>query len=726
MKRTIWAIVVLGVMISAMGCRVGQRPGAAPPEVPAATGMPGEAPATLTAPMPTPTPALPGLGDPVPAGEAKISPETVQRLRPLWRAHSSMFGTIEIGPDDLIGLTLDGIEVVSPEDLRVSRFISLPQSTWFPSQLAVHWKSRTAAVYSKDPLLRLVDLTTGQMRAEVQLPAELQDMRFLDGEGERVAILADGLRIWDPSQGLTGPLGDVPQRDYQGVFNRTGHLALTVDGRGSLGLWEVPAGRAVLTLTLPFTQSKALALHPEGRYAAVAGGSQVVFLRLDLAQRKGEVVRTVDLSGVRAMDSGDSWLAILAGEGARSRVQVFRWEDATPRWDMQLSWSYWKVRLDEARGRIYLVGGRRLEARRLEDGQLLRERLDPPTFWGVAQWEEGVVALKGLGGEPDVALWDLKTGRIRWHRMLSDWSQNLWIDPKGKWLAALVGDGRLEFLDLQDGKSIGDLTLPHTQWMGPDPQGRGMIAFQKDSVLLWSPEKRSPLWLQTLPIPPQKMIGSLSSDWIAVGIEYGGDWIWLMDYEGKIQKRIHDTNLRQMYALSVSSNDVVAYLALNRDGQYVFEAWVFDIADGKLRARIELKNKFSSLDWWPDRQLGVTYGIGAGIAVARAEGQPPIALEPREDVVIERVYRIPGSAQLLASMYGARIEFEGPWSVRWMFQWRGWLKAFDVDQRKVVWERSLPYAPTWMLLDPQGYWLILGGANGYLEVWGIGAEASDY
>jgi hypothetical protein len=46
------------------------------------------------------------------------------------------------------------------------------------------------------------------------------------------------------------------------------------------------------------------------------------------------------------------------------------------------------------------------------------------------------------------------------------------------------------------------------------------------------------------------------------------------------------------------------------------------------------------------------------------------------------------------------------------------LQIFDLSQEQKIWERSVPFSVSWVKLSPDARWIILGGVDGHVEVWG--------
>lgn len=721
--RIVW--VLLALILSVAACRPRPAPGPAT----AGPASPTAAPAPTMA-APTPTPALPGLGHPVPAGGEPISLDNLPRLQPIWRAQWPMWHRLWPTSEALIGVGVE-VMVISPSDLEIRQFFPLPAGTEFPTALAVSGDHRTAAVGTSEGDLWRVDLSRGEIRGEARISESIKALAFLDPQGQRAAVLADGLRIWGADGSVSSPVGVLPQKDYSGQLSPDGRWALAVDNQGVGGLYEVPSGARILSFTVPFTSPWSVALHPEARYAAVAGRDAVVVLRLDPSGGRAETLRRLSRSGVRGMDGSASFLAILSEEGGGTRLQVLRWESGESVVNTLLDRPFFHVRLDETGGRAYLADFNRLEARSLSDGELLGRRAHPMTDFGIPLWEQRAVVLssKPLGPwDPEVALLDLATGRLRWQRTLKSPVRSAWADPQGRWVAAALKDGGAEFLKLEDGESIGRLELRDITWLGPDGQGRGLIGLRENTVMLWPVEGKAPVWQRALPVPRDlQLIGAVSPQWIAVAPRRGQDTrfgeynrIWVMDHEGNIRNTLSDRqNFGNIYRLEWFSDHLIVHMLSGSSGY----AFIFSIPGGQQVASPRIRSAYdlTSIYWWPDLRMGVVNNLLDELVVFRMEG-PSVAmrsLHSEEELWVHDVQRVGNGSLLLAGAQSVRVLRRGEGSLRWRLKREGQLQAFDLNGMQKVWERPVPFSLLWMALSPDDRWVMIGSAEGIVEIWGV-------
>ncbi len=718
-------IGILSLLFLSVACRPRSAPGPATAAPASPTVMP-----TAAVPSPTPTPSIPGLGDPVPAGGEPVSPDNLSRLQPIWRARWPVWMDLRPASETLIGVGAD-VMIMSPSDLEIRSSFPLPPHTEFPNALAVSGDHRMAVVGTSDGVLWRMDLVHGEIRGEGRISGSIEALAFLDPQGQRVAVLADGLRIWEADGSISPPVGELPQKNYAGQFSPDGRWALAVDNRGVGGLYEVPSGTPVLSFTVPFTSPRAVALHPNAQDAAVAGKNAVIIFRLDHGQKRAEVRQQLGRSNVRSVDGSASLLAILSEEGGGTRLQILRWESLESVVNLLLDRPFSAVRLDEEGGRVYLIGLNRVEARSLSDGQLLQRREHPRTAFGIPLWEQRALVLSSgprAGRDPGVALLDLATGRLRWHQILKSPVRSAWVDPKGRWVAAALEDQSVEFLRLETGESIRRLELPDVAWLGPDGQGRGLIGLRGNTVALWPVEGRSPVWQRALPTPRDlELIGAVSSRWIAVAPSLGQDTrfgeynrIWVIDHEGNIRSTLHDRyDFGNIYKLEWFSDHLIVYLSYPSSS---VQASIFSIPDGQRVAYARLRGAYmgASVSWWPDRRSGVVNDLHDGLTAFWVEGQtaPLRTLQDEEGVMVRDLQRVGQGSWLLAGAQEVRVQ-RGEKRVTWWFRRGGRLQAFDLDGKQKVWEQPLPFSLLWMALSPDGRWVIVGGAEGIVEVWGI-------
>ena len=721
MKRVQLMGVLFLLVLSLAACRPRPAPGPAT----AGPASPTAAPAPAV-PAPTPTPALPGLGDPVPADVEPISLQNLSRLQPIWRTEWPLFSDLIVGQDALIARSPDGIAILSASDLQMLRFISLP-GDFTIRDLAIDRSGRWGVVTGGDGVLFRVDLSSGKVVREGKVPGRVQALAFVDSDGHRVAVLADGLRIWDPDGSVSPPQGMLPQKDYKARMSSDGRWALVVETHGAGALYEVPTGTAVLSFSLPVTDPVAIALHPHAEYAAVAASNRVFFLRLDAERGKAEVAWSRDLSSserrIRGIEAGNTMVALLFEEKERwrSSLEVVSWEEGRAILSQSFQRPIFQARLDEAKSQIYLLDLYRLEARDLKDGRLLVVNHRPPTGGGMALWEQSALITYGIRGYPDLALLDLQSGRIRWQRSLDQPIEQVWVDPYGKWLAVRLEDGSLQFMDPGSGDKRGVLSAGvgrWIKWIGVDSQGRGLIGLQQNKVILWIPGESEPRWQHALPVSQgAELTGAVSEKWIAVATVYKDDAIWVLDHDGYLYATIRDPDFTSIYKLQWFNGDLVAY----RYSGSGYEALVLHIPSGEKHSRLSFQSSLLDLQWWPDRKLWIAYQPDEDLSVFKLEetGFVSHRLRDLKSMSIGSVLRLQQSAAFLTNAGVIKITEKSERRIWFSLLRKGFLLAFDVDNLKAIWEQDLSYYPNWIGMDPGHRWLVVMSAFGRVEVWGV-------
>ncbi|WP_322797899.1 hypothetical protein [Thermoflexus sp.] len=725
-----WRVAVVAVLIAGVGCRLRPAAGPAPTASPAA-----ETRSTPTATAaPTPTPALrewsaPGVS---PQDLQEITPENVAQLRPIWRSyHMVVENNLWAGPDQVVALGSNGLWIFSPADLKLRKWIPLPAGTEFPTAVAVRPDGREAVVGTRDGALFEMDLETGEIRARAQITAHVRAMAYMDAEGRRVAVLADGLRIWETGGQVSMPTSGVPREDYAGALSPDGQLGVVVDAQGRGALWEVASGRAVLTFTVPFTSPRAAALHPQGRYVAVAGREQVVVLRTDRAGGRSEVVQTLRFADQtpNRLAASTSLLGVLSDRKVGSDVWVYRWGEGQHIFHLQPSHRLWALSLDPSDQMLYVAIANRLEAFSISKKERVATYQGLPTRRGLLLEKHRKLV---LGGWTDVFFRDLWSETGFPVDITSDF-QAMWKHPQEEWVAVAQRDGTVMFLDPQGADLRKRIEAGDVRWIGVDAQGRGMIGLRRNEVVLWAPGEPRPRWRRSIPLAfkDAELIGAVSDEWIAVTGKQAGKTIWLLDFNGNIRYTIENQDFHNAIRnVKWDSGDLLVYL-FYKDKR--IEVWVMDVPSGQRLAFAAMPSHIKRglpghVNWWPDQRLMLIEYLGAELAALEIEA-PNVAprlfsLVKREDMWIVGSHRLGNSRKLLVSAQQVRYVWRGEQSVTARFRRGGWLWLLDVDAQQILWERELPYSPVWMVVDPEEKWVILGGADGALEAWAVPKDGS--
>lgn len=709
--RKLWTLGLILVLLTGLAAC---RPRSTPTPVPGIFSPTPEVRPTI--PLPTPMPALPGPGSPVPEDVERISSHNTDRLVPIWRAQWLLFRDIRTGTDMHVALTPGGLALLSAADLKTIRFIPLPADTEFPTAFAVRSDQKAAVVGTRDGTLRVVDLTTGEIQAETRMPMEIRSLAFLDAEGRQVVMLADSLRTWEIGRPISPPVAGFPQKDYGGALTENGQLALAVDSMGRGSVWDVLAGKVVLTFTLPMTRPTAVALHPQGRYALVGKGDDVLVLRLDLVEGHSEIIRRMKYFDVEELEATESYMVIRARPGGANQVLVFPWDQEEHVLHLHGDRPSTRVHLDERRRQLYLLSLNRLEVISLDNREQIQRRYDLPTSRAVPIWKDRLLVLAGPSSYADIVVLNLKTGLARYTEARGP-IESLWADPNGRWIAAGIRGGSLHFMDLEL-RTLGYVETQSVKWIGRDAQGRGLIGIGHSEVLLGAVGQEKPLWRRALPVSLRsRLIGAVSPEWIAVTTQFEGDTIWLLDHEGNIRHTIRKPEFAgEIQDLEWSSNFLVVHLRASGPRGF---AHVLHVPDGQLLARLDLDDPLARARWWPDRNLALIEIPTKRLDIAWPG--PPMrsfTLDDRKDARITGIWRIPDTGQFLAIVQRVRAVRSERQVTFWFFR-GGWLRAFDVDARRLIWEKPLSYSPVWMEVDPEGKWVILGGAEGVMEIWGV-------
>ena len=147
----------------------------------------------------------------------------------------------------------------------------------------------TGLSYRTDGHLRFTDLTTGRVRKEVAVPEFAAPAAFVRGafraDGKVVAALGKGtVTLWDVPAGEVVGSFPVPVRGGRLVLSPDGktlavvyRLPKTADrgrARGRLSLWDVATGKELRRLTGYGDAIYQAAFSPDGKRLATGGGIQ--------------------------------------------------------------------------------------------------------------------------------------------------------------------------------------------------------------------------------------------------------------------------------------------------------------------------------------------------------------------------------------------------------------------------------------------------------------------
>lgn len=164
---------------------------------------------------------------------------------------------------------------------------------------------RTLATAGTDGSIRLWDARSGsQLRQLAGHPSDVNKIMFLDG-GKSLASVGDDatLRVWNlPKGDLVKTIATDQGRTFELCADTTGTHILSAGDGPDICCWDLDHGEAVASF--PGTEVRALAIHPQASYAAVAtvrdGRPEVCVL--DMSQRTDrpwpERFRYSDLNGV--------------------------------------------------------------------------------------------------------------------------------------------------------------------------------------------------------------------------------------------------------------------------------------------------------------------------------------------------------------------------------------------------------------------------------------------
>ncbi|MDW8065357.1 MAG: WD40 repeat domain-containing protein [Anaerolineae bacterium] len=724
-----WKAIVLIGLIIGVACR--PRPVASPSSTPSPSGEVQPASEVAATPTATRPSVLWGLMGVSLAGIQKITPENVTNLKSISGVYRMVLLDLQVTSSKVIGLGANGLWMLSPTDLEIQGWVPLPVEADFPTAMAVRKDEREAAVGTRDGTLLRVDLETDEIRARAQVPPPIRALAYMDDQGRRVAVLADGLRVWKTEGQVLAPMTGVLGSDYAGALSPDGRLGLVVDAAGRGAIWEIASGRAALTFTVPFTRPQAAALHPEGRYAAIGAGEQAVILRIDLTNAQAEPIQRLNLMYTRIirLDASASYVLVWTKRPLSFDILIYRWGENEHVLHLQPNDVYSSVRISPDEQVLYIAMSNLVKTYSITDPVHDQPaiRADVPTKHGLLLPKLKMLA---LAGQQDIFFRELLSD-TGWRRILGSDIDSIWAHPEEKWVALVYRYGGVSFVDPKGDQSWESIPGTGVRWIGVDALGRGMIGLwdQRRSVVLWAPDEKEPHWQREIPMPPKPswLTGAVSDQWIAVSTMslgdnriLGGDTIWLLDFDGNVRHTLRNSDLKdRIYRLEWSSGALVVYLF----GSPAAEARVIEVPSGRQLAYAPLRTLEAKVHWWPDRQLVLVDNPGIALSAVQFEApdRPPqiFTIEERDDLRISGIYRIGKSGRFLVSAQRVRPEPQEGGAITLQLRRGGWLRVLDVDARAFIWERELRYAPLWMVVDPEEKWVILGGAEGALEGWAV-------
>ncbi|MCS6963217.1 hypothetical protein [Thermoflexus sp.] len=362
-----WRAIVLIGLIIGVACR--PRPVAGPPSTPPPSGEVQPASEVAATPTATRPSVLWGLMGVSLAGIQKITPENVTNLKSISGVYRMVLLDLQVTSSKVIGLGANGLWMLSPTDLEIQGWVPLPVEADFPTAMAVRADEREAAVGTQNGTLLRVDLETGEIRAKAQVPAPIRALAYMDAQGHRVAVLADGLRVWETRGQVLAPMTGVLGSDYAGALSPDGRLGLVVDAAGRGAIWEIESGKAALTFTVPFTRPRAVVLHPEGRYAAIGAGEEAMILRVDLTKAKAEPLQRLNLTPGKLMrlDASVSYLLVQTESPLYFDILIYQWGKEGHVLNMEFRESYPSVRIGSDEKVVYMATGNLVKAYSITD-----------------------------------------------------------------------------------------------------------------------------------------------------------------------------------------------------------------------------------------------------------------------------------------------------------------------------------------------------------------------
>jgi RNA polymerase sigma factor (sigma-70 family) len=405
------------------------------------------------------------------------------------------------------------------------------------------------------------------------------------------------------------------------VFTQDGKIAIAGDGDGNIVYWDVASGREVRRLRATPGVIHALAITADGK--TLASGSWGKVFLWEVAT--GKLLSHEDVKNDAVMQ------LLFTPDGKTLAVR--------DQGDTILVWD--------------VVGHKKLHELKGHKGRLSSMDLSP----------DGKTLVSGSWGDPHIRLWDVATGKEKFHFRAYDRDVvNVAFRPDGKAIASTGNVGGLRFWNLETGEKLHDQATFHLPMqLVYSPDGKFLVG-SEGGGRLHAYDPATGKHLREFDAPPRTMSGLVfSSDSKTIATFWGGANTFDL-WDAASGKLLHPFQGHRHYLTS---------LAFSADGQRLFSAAgisdyalrVWDTRTGEQRAQLgDNPNGVHGLALSPDGRLLAACGYNDNTIRLwdLARNKEVRSLKGHTSVIVSVAWSADGKSLVSGSYYDKAIRIWDP------------------------------------------------------------------